>query len=139
MILSAICLVKPAGPIWSASYTVAMPPRATWRMMRNWPAYSKRRPSLSIADSGLRVDFDGRASRAFPDAARPEGPYDHRRRPYGAVRALLRWHARRHGANRGRARPARRPARGAVPREAHLRRRRLSGSARQGPGALTGA
>jgi len=40
MTLSAMRLAKPAGPSCSASYTVAIPPTATFRTRRKVPAYS---------------------------------------------------------------------------------------------------
>ncbi len=61
--------------------------------------------------------------------ARNSRHHDHRRRPHRAVRAFLRRHAPRVGADRRRAAGAGRAAHGALSREADLRRRRLSGRA----------
>src|ERR1051326_8083240 len=76
------------------------------------------------------------SGRSFSNGSGDQGHHDHRRGAHRTLRSFLRWHARDDGADHRRASRGRRPARGAVSREVHLRRCRLTAGARQGSGEI---
>ncbi len=79
-----------------------------------------------------RGAFAAPGRRTLPSRYGHQGHHDHRGRPDGDLRPLLRRNAPRHGADRRRAPGAWRPTDGAVSGEVHLRRRGLPQGARQG-------
>src|SRR5918998_1208893 len=90
MTLSAIRLLKPAGPSCSASYTVAIPPSAILRMSRKLPWYSSRCSfflTLSVVCCTVLSPFQPLAS--VRDGARSQGHHDHRRRADRTLCPLL--------------------------------------------------
>src|SRR5690349_10440574 len=137
MTLSATRFAKPAGPRCSASYTVAIPPCATFRTRRNAPVYSRMWSSVCIL--AVLMSFSALAeplvltSCALHDAGH-SGHHDHRRGPYRSVRRFLRGHARRVGAHHGRTSRVRRAADGTLPGEIHLRCGGTAEDSRQGSG-----
>src|SRR5512140_34471 len=136
MTLSATRFAKPAGPRCSASYTVAIPPCATFRTSRNAPAYSRMWSSVCILAVLIFSAFAEPfvlTSFALHDAGHT-GYHDHRRGPDWSVRRLLRGHAWRDRAHRGRASGARRAADGTLPGEIHFRCCGAAEDSRQGSG-----